>query len=358
MTPPDTPSPPRRMVFTICSKNYLPRARILIASLRKFMGDWSAGLILADETEEADQLSAYVGTKILPARALDLPTYDDMAMRYDVLEFNTAVKPAAFQYWFQQGFDQVIYLDPDTELMSPLDEVASALDKGARGVITPHITGPLDMDKDPTELKLIRTGIYNLGFAAFSRSPETYSFLSWWSSKMPTECRVDLDAGIFVDQKYVDMMPSYLPGTHILRHPGYNVAYWNLAQRKLNRAPDGGWLSSDESLRFMHYSGFGQAEGQTVSIHQSRLLLPDLCEGAELFEDYRQRIRQFTEELKSTKIDLAYAYDHFASGEPVLPLLRRVYAKYTPPHKGNWQEVFDLGRSAYLKGFTGINHAS
>ena len=41
---------------------------------------------------------------------------------------------------------------------------------------------------------------------------------------------------------------------HVLRHPGYNVAWWNLAERPVRFGPDG-WTAAGAPLRFVHYSG-------------------------------------------------------------------------------------------------------
>ncbi|NRA30755.1 MAG: hypothetical protein HRU11_10910 [Parvularculaceae bacterium] len=345
-------------VFTICSKNYLPQARLLIASLRLHMPDATLLVFLADESDELSELEEFVGAQIILGSEIGLPTYYDMAMRYDITEFNTALKPFAFQFLFKRGAKYSIYLDPDIELMSPLFEVEQSLSGGSNAVLTPHITEPLDMAKNPTELKLIRTGIYNLGFLALSRSAETRDFLSWWSDRMPTDCRVDLDAGLFVDQKYIDLMPSYLPVTHVLRHPGYNVAYWNLSQRKLSRSPAGDWCSNGEPLAFMHYSGIRTKQPELISVHQNRLKLSDLGEGAKLFTSYADRLSAARAYLKALRLHTDYTFEKFVSGERIFPLLRQIYARDVPPSSSGYATVFDMSKGPYLIGSIGIQHAA
>ena len=156
-------------------------------------------------------------------------------MRYNVTEFNTSIKPYVFEWLFELGAVSVIYLDPDTYFYRKPTEVFTALDdEQMDAVVTPHLTKPLDMDKRPSELRILQTGVYNLGFLALARSEATTAFVRWWASFMPADCRSDLKSGIFVDQKYIDLLPSYVPRTTILRHPGYNTAYWNLVHRPVN----------------------------------------------------------------------------------------------------------------------------
>lgn len=151
--------------------------------------------------------------------------------QYSVLELNTAVKPWAMQYLLERGYEKVIYIDPDILLYGPLREVLGLLDSGASIVLTPHLLAPIDDGARPTELDIRRAGTYNLGFCAVKKSPIALNMLSWWQTKLERDCVVDFERGVFVDQSWMDLVPGMFDGVEILRHPGYNVAYWNLAER-------------------------------------------------------------------------------------------------------------------------------
>ncbi|NNU16751.1 hypothetical protein HK107_10510 [Parvularcula sp. ZS-1/3] len=344
-----------RQIFTICSKNYLPLARELAASVLEHEPSARVTVILSDEADDVSAISDYLGVSCLPGRELPLPTYYDMAMRYDIVEFNTALKPAAFLHFMDKGAGSIVYLDPDIQLHRPLTDVWDAIAEGAQGVITPHICQPLDMEKNPTELKIMRTGIYNLGFAALANTEDARKFAEWWGRRMPADCRVDLDAGVFVDQKYVDLMPSYLPRTKILRHPGYNVAYWNLAHRPLARATNG-FTAAGQPLVFMHFSGIREDKADFVSVHQDRVSVADLGEGRALFDAYREKLRGNRKALKEAGIAAKYAYGQFLTGEEIPKLVRTVYAKSVPPSAKPFEEVFDLAKGPFNQGATGITH--
>jgi hypothetical protein len=161
----------------------------------------------------------------------------DMAARYSIMEMNTAVKPFCFEWLFRdQGFDRAVYIDPDILLVAPLRELTQAFDGGAAIVLTPHSLLPLDDGKDPDDIRLMRTGAYNLGFCGVASSSSGARFLAWWGQHLIDDCIVDLENGIFVDQKFCDLVPCYFEDTVVLRHPGYNVAYWNLNGRRVARA--------------------------------------------------------------------------------------------------------------------------
>ena len=210
------------LYFTICAQNYLAYPLSLRASVLAVHPGADFRIVLADELAPA--VRARVGdATIIEAKALEIPSFFDMAFRYSLMELNTAIKPACFQHFFAAtNVGAVVYFDPDIWLLRPLEHVHALLDQ---------------------------TGVYNLGFCAFRRSEQTFAFLDWWANKMLRGCRVDLESGIFVDQKYMDMLTCFIDEVGVLRHPGYNVAYWNLPHRAVRH--DGkAWRSKGEPLYF------------------------------------------------------------------------------------------------------------
>ena len=63
-------------------------------------------------------------------------------------------------------------------------------------------------------------------------------FLRWWEERLRRDCRISPEEGLFVDQRWVDFVPSYFEHT-VVTDEGYNVAYWNLFEREFKRAADG-----------------------------------------------------------------------------------------------------------------------
>jgi hypothetical protein len=114
-----------------------------------------------------------------------------------------------------------------------------------------------------------RCRTYNLGFLAVSRHPSLATFLTWWKDKLEFRCVVDIERGLFVDQKWMDLAPGLFDDVAILRHAGYNVAYWNLRQRAMV-VEDGGQIAvNGQPLRFFHFSGVDPALQQMPDLFGS-----------------------------------------------------------------------------------------
>ena len=102
-------------------------------------------------------------------------------------------------------------------------------------MLTPHLTERLDDGRQPTELAILQSGSYNLGFIALRRTEETRRFVEWWQRKLVRDCVVDIPRGLFTDQKWIDLVPGMYESVSIVRDPGWNVAYWNLNHRAVAR---------------------------------------------------------------------------------------------------------------------------
>ncbi|MCA8903702.1 MAG: group 1 glycosyl transferase [Rhodobiaceae bacterium] len=303
--------------FTICSRNYLAYTLTLRDSLREHEPDLPFTIFLADAPL---QDGAPEDVEITTVSEIGIENLDNMAWRYNVVEFNTAVKPFCFDYLFDtKGLTAAIYLDPDIRLFGPLTAVHAALADGASCVLTPHICAPLTDDKTPSDIDLMRSGTFNLGFGAFAKVPEARAFLSWWGDKLRQHCRVDLENGLFVDQRFVDFAPSFLERLSILRDPSYNVAYWNLAHRSVAKS-GAGWTAGGRPLAFFHFSGVVPGAADIFSKHQSRFDMTNIGEAAGLVRDYTARIEANGHAHWSA---IPYTYGRFATGEPIADPMRR-----------------------------------
>ena len=327
--------------FTICSRNYLAYALTLRDSLIAQEPDLAFRIYLADAPLEGP---APEGVDIVPVSEVLGDDLSEMAFRYNVVEFNTAVKPFCLDHMFNTaGFDAAIYLDPDIQLFAPLSAVHKALDAGASCVLTPHICAPLQDEETPSDIDLMRSGTFNLGFGAFLNVPEARSFLSWWGNKLKRHCRIDLENGLFVDQRFVDFAPSFLRDLHILHDPGYNVAYWNLANRPVEKTANG-WTAGGKPLVFFHFSGVAAHDPAVFSKHQSRFDMTNIGAAARLVSDYRAKLVANGHDTWSL---LPYAYGSFDTGEPIVDPMRQgpsADAKnpFREPNHAYWNAPSDM----------------
>ncbi len=308
-------------IFTIVSKNYLALARTLMASVKQFYPNNPLYVCLADK------IDGYFDPKkesfqVIEAEKLSIPDFKNFAFRYEIIEFNTAVKPYMIQWLFNNtSCDSVVYLDPDILLVNKLDHIDNFLAEGATAILTPHICEPITDRLQPNEIDMLKAGLYNLGFIAINKCEEGKKLIHWWSKHCEKNCIVNLEEGIFVDQKWIDLVPCIFKNIKILKNPGYNTAYWNLMQRSINNK-QGVWMAKDEPLRFFHFSGIDLRNPQIFSKHQNRFSIGNIGSLKDLYSEYIDRVKknEFDE-----CIQWPYAYGKFTSGEKISGAIRSIF---------------------------------
>ena len=93
---------------------------------------------------------------------------NELAFRYGLKCFSTAVKPWVFRLLFARGHARCLYFDPDIQFYADLDELVLRLHRVAI-LVPPHVTRPNPDDgKWQTDLQLARTGVYNFGLLGLS----------------------------------------------------------------------------------------------------------------------------------------------------------------------------------------------
>jgi hypothetical protein len=321
----------RIAIFTICSNNYMPFAHVLLDSVRRHHPEAALFVCLADRMAKTPGLYDRDWT-VIEAQDLPIPDFLSFAFRYDIMEFNTALKPFMFLHLLDdRGFDTVIYFDPDIEVFAPLTPVIAALQAGASFFFTPHLCAPNEDRREPNDIMIMRAGAYNLGFLGVSRSEETTELISWWARRLRYQCVNAQADGIFVDQKFMDLIPSFAQNAVISHDTTLNVAYWNLAQRELAQIGDG-WTVDGVPLIFFHFSGFNPSTLDRLSKHDPRFLgnLPPPLSA--LMAHYAECLRAAGH---GTFPGALYAYGQFASGNAIHPAIRTMFRDWHPFWGGN-----------------------
>lgn len=241
-----------KAIFTICSSNYLSQALSLKKSIADHCKDVLFVIILSDRTPTylSDDQS------IIEVEKLNIPMneFQQLLDTYNIIEFNTALKPFAFEYINSElHADQIIYLDPDILVYQDLKSLFDAL-TNYDFIVTPHIIAPITNSKiDYLTLGTINTGIFNLGFFAASMNQEGKQFIAWWKNHLLKYGHNDILNGQFYDQKVINLLPIFSDKLLILKEPGYNVAEWNLHERALSKK-DTVYYVNDKILYFFHFS--------------------------------------------------------------------------------------------------------
>ena len=302
------------VIFTIVSRNYAAQAATLMESLAKAEPRARRVVVATDGPIPALEKLA----EVIDAATLDAP-YAAMSVYYDALELNTAVKPYVFRKLLSEpGVGSATYLDPDIFVFRPLDGVRQGLAQ-AQLALTPHLTKPLLGSAMPNDHAILRSGSFNLGFCAARAEPRVIDLMSWWADRCEFDCRVDLQNGLFTDQRWMDLAPGFVDSLAVLRDPGLNLAYWNLEGRTLARGK-AGWTVDGEPLQFFHYSGFDPARPDVLSKHQDRVRVVPGSPLAELLADYAAAMLRNGHAASRA---IPYAHLKFPSGRLVTGAMRR-----------------------------------
>lgn len=328
---------------TIVSKNYLPFARVLARSFLDLHSESRFFVLIVDRID-AHFDPQEESFEIIEVESLDnIPELRSYLFKYNQLECNTAVKPYFLEHLLEyEDLDNLIYFDPDILILNRLSPLEKRLAEVSI-VLTPHLTAPLDDGMFPDELAILRAGTYNLGFIALQGTSLTRRFLTWWQERVYDQCIDRVDQGLFVDQKWIDLVPGLFPDVAVLTDPGYNVAYWNLADRRI--VLDGGPTANGEPLYFFHFSGIQPEALDRVSKHQDRLVLDDLGQGADLYRRYRDLLMEagYTETIR-----WPYAYARFDNEEQIPNLARALYLSLGKKRR-RFGDPFATGKRSYFE---------
>jgi glycosyltransferase involved in cell wall biosynthesis len=333
-------------IFTICSNNYVSMAAILLASAKRFHPEATLYLCLADARLPNEGFYP-ADCIVVPIEELNIPEFRSFVFRYDITELNTAVKPFMFQHLLHRGHQFVLYFDPDIQVFARLDQILEALRGGASLLLTPHICAPAEGEDYPNDIAIMRAGIFNLGFLGVQACVEAESILAWWGRRLQYDCISDQNAGIFVDQKFMDLVPGFADNVRISRDPTLNVAYWNLHQRALSFQNEN-WKVDGRPLGFYHFSGFEPDKINRLSKHteafRDKAISPAL---SRLLEQYATLLRANNHGRFPAGL---YAYGRFASGTPIPPIVRKMFRDRHLTWPGDPFETYESYLHAPLPG--------
>jgi len=279
------------IAFTICSNNYLAHAKTLGDSFLEHHPDMKFIIGLVDKFNSDLDYEIFSNFEIIPVEDISVPEFENLHLKYNITELNTAVKPTYFHHIFKKyDAKKVIYIDPDIFVLSAFDEVFNILDS-QNILITPHMCSPIDDDFSPTDYHVLAGGVFNLGFIALSNYQKVKLFLDWWHVRAVKYGFRNYSKGMFYDQLWINYVPCFFDNFHILKHIGYNMANWNLHERIITSHENGVYkLNHNFLLRFFHFSSYKFNNPHEICAYQTRynfVSRPDLLS---IFNSYNQKL--------------------------------------------------------------------
>lgn len=177
----------------------------------------------------------------------------------------------------EEGEDNIVLIGADCVFYSSILSDIEFWLQDHDVLLTPHVLKPLPDDNlNPNMRGVYQTGHANADFIVFKNTDNTKNILRWLIS---CDMKNDISNGIFYEQTWLSALPFIFDRVGIIRHEGYNVAYFNYHE---NRSLD--------NLRFIQYSGYDKGSPEKMSRHQNRFV----AEG-KMLDYYKQYDNLITE---------------------------------------------------------------
>lgn len=315
----------KNVAFTICAKNYLAQAITLQTSFKNHNPNADFYIFLAD-IDDKNELSI----EYIPLGIAWIPKWEEMAFKYDVVEFSTGIKPFCINKLFNDGYEKVIYLDPDIYVVDSLDYIFNILDNKSV-MFTPHYIHLLEnFDGAVNDSSLLGQGVFNMGFGAYKNNAVGRNIINWWMKKLENQCYIDAREGIFCDQKWMNWVPAAHPTEcEITHHAGINVAIWNLHERTLLVDNNKYFVKDNYTnevfpLLFYHFSGFDPFVHGVINRRHPQFSTKRFPSFIPIIEEYRKNIYSNDYDFYHP---MKYGFITFTNGENIIPIQRRLYRR-------------------------------
>ncbi len=298
------------LVVTLATRSFLPQVKVLADSLYQHHPECRLRCYLVeDQVDDTDRCSKNI--EILPVSILDLPNPSHFFFQYTPFELCCALKPFCILHALESETKRVLYLDADMMVINPfLGSIQEVWNKGI--LVTPHLRNPAIN----TDYKyFLKSGYFNAGFLGALNNHASIEFLNWWRDRLAKDCYHDYYGGILDDQRWLDMAIALFDSTDCLRHPGINVAHWNIHECSFSSNDDTIYVSKDIPLCLFHFSSFckhGLTKHQMVTNE-----IPDIIN--DLAADYSNKLQ----DAKSINpVGNRYSFDQCADGSCITPAMR------------------------------------
>jgi glycosyltransferase involved in cell wall biosynthesis len=277
------------VVCTSITTERLPHARVLARSVaRHHASEQLIALIVDGEIREGDDEPFDV---VYPdALSLPMDAFHELALCLKSDDLAASLVPALLKALRARFEDRsVVYLDAETALFSPLDELGTLAEEHDV-VVVPRVLSAIPSDGyDPDEIELTQLGTFDSGCVAVGQGAQV--FLSWWEHSLLSAANLD-GARLAIAQTFLDDVPR-LFGAHVLSDPGYAIASWNAHERALHLGEDGTYRVGEARLRTLHLKGFDPEKPSLISSEvgdHPRVLLSEHLELAALCAKYAQEL--------------------------------------------------------------------
>ena len=264
---PNPETAPAQYEYVLCSlstKSHLHLMRTLAASARKH---FSGKIYLLVVDSDDPDLIPEGTTPVHRDDVIDPSIWEEMLTRYNVLELCCALKAYLMRFVARTANCPIVYLDADTYLMAPLHRLLPATSDFSVA-LTPHLLTPLSGDRHADEIGMLSVGAYNGGMLVTGLHPDGIRFLDWWLDRVTQYAYDSREQGIFTDQKWLDLVPSFFRNVIINRTVGLNLGHWRVcSEHDFTEDRLGRLQFCGEPVTLMHMSGFKPNKPDLLAQH-------------------------------------------------------------------------------------------
>lgn len=324
-------------IFTSFNKDYGSRALLLAESIRKSCsGDYSIVALVVDHLNKREEnLFLSMFDEIIYADQL-LSFSENIFDSHTVVEACTLFKPFAMRELLKRDSKYVMYLDPDTMVVSNIVEYIEKLSGRFSIHLTPHICDPVPgVLMNVAESSVLKHGVYNLGYVCVLNDKIGRNFANWWGRRILFSCVDDLGTGHFTDQKIVDLCPALFQNVYIDRNYGLNVAPWNLHERRIEFR-ESGLHANNDLILFFHFSKIGH-----VGAGEILRACSDEGGALEIALFYKHLLENWSKSAVLSGLRAGWDFNRNAAGEVLTPSMREInkrrFKEYVLDRTRDWE---------------------
>jgi hypothetical protein len=293
---------------------------VLARSFRTHHPDIPFYVLLADEADgyfEPEREPFHV----IPLSNLAIPDLARFRFLYAQQPLSYAVTPFLLEHLLDRGFGEVLFIKQESLVLGDHSAIVDLLERHPI-VITPHLLAPLaGPDRVARELNILQSGIFNVGLLAVAGRDTARRFLRWWQDRVYLHCHHAVPEGMHYEQRWLDFVPVFFEGAHILRDSAFNVGHWNLPERSIEIREDA-VLVDGRPGRLCRFSGYDPDVPHAPTRYSARLTWENLGPARALFERYGRALEE--EGYAQTK-HWPYAYGAFDNGVKIPDVVRLLY---------------------------------
>lgn len=217
------------------------------------------------------------------------------------------------------NYEICTYIDADLFFFSDPTPLIKEMDSEDSVIITAH---RYCEKNDYTEM----AGKYNVQFMPFRNNDNSRIILDWWNERCIENCSIDLEAGVYGDQKYLDYWTDLFEGVRELRNIGGGVAPWNVDRYTFSKDLERIIIYEKsskihEELVFYHFHNIKFFDKNVVNIGDDGYIFPDTA----ITYIYKRYLREHEKTREKYKLDTRWINQQHFRDDDIDHLIHQKY---------------------------------